>query len=106
MKHLEEDPILTIFSEQAHKQLSPHLKETILFGSRARGDHSSESDYDCLMILDEVSNDLKDRLDEIAGDMLYEYNAVFSAFPISEKRYQTSPFNPLLMNVQREGISL
>ena len=56
MKHLEEDPILTHFSEQAYKQLSPHLKKIILFGSRARGDHNSESDYDCLIILDEVSN--------------------------------------------------
>ncbi|MCB0226825.1 MAG: nucleotidyltransferase domain-containing protein [Anaerolineae bacterium] len=35
-----------------HQQLGSHLKQVILFGSRARGDFTPDSDYDCLVFVE------------------------------------------------------
>lgn len=100
------DEILAIFVQEIRKQLDDRLKQVILFGSRARRDHVPDSDYDCLVVVDEVSSEVKDIVDEIAGELLYQYNTVFSIFPISEKKYRQQTYDPLLMNVRREGIIL
>ena len=102
----QDDRILTSFTKEVNSRLGRHLKNIILFGSRARGDNDTDSDYDCLLIVDKVSSELTDIVDEISGDFLYKYNAVFSAFPVSENNYTEQRFNPLFMNAGREGISL
>ena len=106
MKHQRNDEILELFLQDMQKQLGVHLKQIILFGSRARGDAVSDSDYDCLAVLDETSPKIKDIIDEIAGEFLYQYNVVFSVFPISEEKYRQQRHSPFLMNVHREGVVL
>jgi len=86
--------------------LGDHLRQIILFGSRARGDNAPDSDYDCLAVLDEVTPETKDIIDAIAGEFLYQYDAVFSVFPISEVKHRQDIFSPFLMNVRKEGIVL
>jgi len=49
------DEVLDIFVQEIRNQFDDRLKQVILFGSRARRDHASDSDYDCLVVLDEVS---------------------------------------------------
>ena len=102
----KKDNILEYFIQQLQKQLGKHLKQIILFGSRARGDNAPDSDYDCLLILDETSRLINDIIDEIAGETLYQYNGLISAFPISEKKYKQDIYNPFLINILREGIVL
>ncbi|HWP47204.1 MAG TPA: nucleotidyltransferase domain-containing protein [Candidatus Limnocylindrales bacterium] len=60
--------------QNIRKPVGDRLKQVILFGSRARGDHAPDSDYDCLVVLDEVSPEVKNSIDEIAGEFLYRYN--------------------------------
>lgn len=100
------DDVLDYFVKRIQRGLGNHLKKIILFGSRARGDKTIYSDYDCLVVLDEVSENAKDVIDDVAGDALYRYNAVFSAFPVSEERLNLQKFNPFLINVSKEGITL
>lgn len=102
----KEDKILKLFTAEMHSRLGNRLKNILLFGSRARGDYSVDSDYDCLLIVDETSRELEDVVDEIAGDFLYHYNAVFSIFPVSETSYKKQKYNPLFMNVRTEGIAV
>jgi predicted nucleotidyltransferase len=103
-KILEKDKVLETFVRELRKALGSRLKRVILYGSRARGDDSSDSDYDILAIVDEVSPSLRDIVDSIAGNILYEYNVLVSVFPISEDRYEYEIYNPLLMNIRKEGI--
>lgn len=102
----KEDKILKLFLAEIRSRLGNRLKNILLFGSRARGDYSVDSDYDCLLIVDETSRELEDVVDEVAGDFLYRYGAVFSIFPVSETRYKTQKYNPLFMNVRNEGIAV
>ena len=97
---------LNHFVQEIRQSLIENLKHIILFGSRARGDNSSDADYDCLIVVDNITPYIKDTVDEISGNTLYKYNAVFSAFVISEEKYHNQIFNPLLINIRREGISL
>jgi len=106
MKNERIDEILDIFLQEIRRQLGTHLKQVILFGSRARGDDVVDSDYDCLAVLDEVSPAVRDVIDETAGKLLYQYDVVFSIFPISEEKHRQQTYNPFLMNVRREGIVL
>lgn len=104
MKKEKGDRILNSFVEVINSRLGRHLKNVILFGSRARGDYETDSDYDCLLIVDEVSPELVDTVDEVSGDFLYNHNIVFSAFPVSETNYEKQKFNPLFINARREGV--
>lgn len=104
MKQSQE--IIDYFVQEIQKRLGAHLKQVILFGSRARGDNVPDSDYDCLIILDEVSPAVKDAIDEVAGEVLYRYNIVLSIFPVSERKHYKRIYDPFLMNIRKEGITL
>jgi len=100
------DEALNCFVSNIKKHLGSRLKRIILFGSRARGDENPDSDYDFLIVLDRISNEIKDCIDTIAGEVFYEYSKPISAFAMSEERYINEKFNPFLMNIYREGINL
>ncbi len=106
MRIEERDGALDSFLQMIREQLGDHLRQIILFGSRSRGDDEPDSDYDCLAILDEVSPRIKESIDEVVGEILYQHSAVFSVVPVSEEKYRRQKYNPLLMNVRREGITL
>ena len=106
MEQINEKKIVHLFGQEIKKRFGHRLKKIILFGSRARGDSTHDSDYDCLVILNEISPSVKDTIDEIAGEFLYRYNVVLSVFPKLEKEIREHPYSPLLMNAFREGIVL
>lgn len=101
-----DDRVLNEFIDAIHQRFGAHVRDIILFGSRARGDHSADSDYDFLLVFDHVSPVLVDGVDDITADFLYKYNIVFSAFPISLNNYRKQRFNPLFMNIRQDGIAL
>jgi len=100
------DELINLFADTLRKLLGSRLKQIILFGSRARGDFSPDSDYDLLIVVDEVTPDIKEMINEVSSDFLYEYDRVFATIPVAENMFKTSIYNPLYMNVQREGINL
>lgn len=101
-----EDKVLSLFIDEMHSRLGDRVKEILLFGSRARGDNAVDSDYDCLLVVNETSRDVEDIVDEVAGELLYRYDAVFSIFPVSETQYREQKYNPLFMNIRNDGIAV
>lgn len=51
-KRNPEDRISQEFANSVRKKLKNHVKESILFGSHARGDFTEGSDYDFLIVVD------------------------------------------------------
>jgi predicted nucleotidyltransferase len=101
-----DDKVLNLFLQKIRAELGDQLKQVILFGSRARGDFTEESDYDCLVLVDRVSAAVEEAINELSGELLYEYNEVFSIFPVQEEKFQQDVYEPLYMNVRREGLIL
>ncbi len=100
----KKDYILDFFLEEVENRLGSHLKRVILFGSRAKGTQSVHSDYDLLIVVDDVSPTINDIVDEVTGEVLYKYNSVISAFVLSELKFMQKDKHPFLMNAIREGI--
>lgn len=83
------------------------LVALILFGSNARGDETSESDIDVLVVLtghvmpcEEI-----DRTSHIVAGISLEYNVVISCVFVSENQYKNEK-SPLLLNIRREGVAV
>lgn len=83
--------------------------ESYLFGSRARGDFRSDSDWDILILVDEdkITNDIEDKFRDDLYDIELESGQVISTF-IYPKAYwkSTLVYSPLHKNISREGIRL
>lgn len=78
----------------------------MLFGSRARGDAHSDSDYDIAVFL----HDLGDRwgeshlLADLRSDLLAETGAFLEARPFRAGAYRER--TPLMHEIRRDGIDL
>ena len=100
------DSVLEEFATRLRQKLGSNLRRLILFGSRARGHHLPDADYDCLVVVGAISAEVREEVDAAAGDALYRRNAVMSAFLVTESDYESRIYSPLLINVRREGVTL
>jgi predicted nucleotidyltransferase len=78
----------------------------ILYGSRARGTASLDSDYDLLILVEQLTQQLEDQL----GDQLYtlelEYGVILSTL-VYERHVWDSPLSkamPLHQSIEQEGV--
>ena len=87
------------------KTYQENLDKVILFGSRARGDHHSDSDVDILIVLKDVFNysQESEKISQLIADLCLEYNVLIScAFANSEQlEHHNSGF---FRNVRKDGL--
>lgn len=102
----QNDRVLRFFKDAATRALGSHLRQVVLFGSRARGDGAADSDYDLLVVVDKVDTEVVRSIDEIAGQALVELGAVIATIPITEDERASRTYSPLLINVAREGVAI
>jgi predicted nucleotidyltransferase len=83
------------------------LSRVVLFGSRARRDHDSESDYDLLAVLEDEPGYRPERkaLSDLTYPVCRDHDAVVFCLPASEQRLKQE-MSPLMMNIRREGVTL
>jgi predicted nucleotidyltransferase len=103
---MQEDERLKIFVGELREHFGEHLKRIILFGSRARGDNVEDSDYDFLLIFDQMTSEIKESIRDLTGEMLYTYNIVLSVFSFTEENLYRRRYSPFIMNAQKEGVVL
>lgn len=83
-------------------------KELILFGSYARGDYDATgSDIDLLLLLDHLGDVEMERARYMPTlcELSLKYDTVVSVIPMEFEAFKTRK-TPLILNVQREGITL
>lgn len=81
--------------------------ELVLFGSRARGDWTEESDWDFLILLERenseaLKREIRDRLFEIE----LETDEVISSLIENKKDWAKHSVTPLFQNIEREGVTV
>jgi predicted nucleotidyltransferase len=81
------------------------FKGLYLYGSYARGEATSNSDIDVMIVLsgDAKPADEIDRISEAVADICLRYDILISTFPVSENWYAERQ-SPFFINVRREGV--
>jgi len=104
--------MLSLVIDQVANELKRRIREItpisrfVVFGSRARGDASEESDLDVFIEVPELSADLRRKISEIAWEIGFEEEVVISTFVVTTRSIQTGPMaaHPILKAIQTEGI--
>lgn len=89
------------------KLYSEQLVKIMLYGSQARGDASSDSDIDVLIVLKEPFNysDETERISFIVTPLCLEHNVVISCAFVTLEQFQQAN-SAFFRNVRLEGISV
>lgn len=108
MKNIREKPIIEEFKRRIEQQFPGELIRLVLFGSKARGDATPESDVDVLAVV--RSEDWR-RGDEIRGigyELEIAHGVVLSIQVMSERYYQElkARGSTFLANMEREGLAV
>jgi predicted nucleotidyltransferase/Arc/MetJ-type ribon-helix-helix transcriptional regulator len=77
-----------------------------IFGSRARGNAAPDSDLDVFIELEEATPELRQRIRELAWAVGFEWDRVISTVVTTREDLEHGAMgaNPLILNVEREGI--
>jgi predicted nucleotidyltransferase len=103
MKNRDKDILQEI--KRIVRDKEPNAK-IYLYGSRARGTASSESDWDLLILLnrDKISNEIEQELTYPLYDLELETGEVISPVIYLEKEWNTKyKVTPFYQNVMQEG---
>jgi predicted nucleotidyltransferase len=103
---LPKDPVLWRFRSAVDEAYGPRVERVILYGSRARGEARSGSDYDIAVFLRDLSDRAQemDRLADIGTDILYDIGGLVHALPYSAGSH--SDRTPLMHEIREDGIDL
>ena len=106
MDHPVTDPILTRLRAALATAYGERLERAVLFGSRARGDAQTESDYDVAVFLRDMADRWSEfrRLAQIETEILYDTGVVIHAMPYRAGHWRAR--TPLMHEVRRDGVDL
>ena len=82
--------------------------ELYLYGSRSRGDHRPDSDYDVFVVLRERNRPTVDALYDAVVDVVCETGSLVSLKIVSRESFERSmaASNPFVANVLHDGVPL
>jgi predicted nucleotidyltransferase len=100
------DPILSRFRAALDEVYGERIERVVLFGSRARGDARSDSDYDVAVFLKDLDGFGKEAgtLAEIETDILSDTGMVINALPLQAGSYRER--TGLMQELRRDGLDL
>jgi len=104
---MSNDAIIESISSAIHAQ-DPSA-QAFLFGSRARGDHKRNSDWDILILVDnkKVTNDIEDKFRDVLYNIELESGQIISTFIYTKEYWQKKlKLSPLFESIKKEGIKL
>lgn len=97
---------LTYKVKQSIKSLDPNAR-IILFGSRARGDNKSSSDWDFLVLTShQVDESMKRQMRDRLIDTELEAEEVISTLIFSQDNWSDYQITPLFKNISKDGVEL
>jgi uncharacterized protein len=104
--HPNERAALQTFIRQIREVYSKQVVETILFGSKARGDSTPDSDMDVLVILKGEEGQTRSQILTIASRISLDFDVLLNPIIVSEDRYLRQQGFTFYQNAARDAISL
>jgi uncharacterized protein len=105
-RQIADDPILARFRAALGALYGSRLERVVLFGSRARGEARTDSDYDIAVFLQNLGDRWEeiDRIVPVVTDIIDDTGAVIHAMPYRAGSYDDR--TSLTREIRREGIDL
>ena len=84
------------------------LLDLRLFGSKAKGTDSHDSDLDVMIVLDDYSPSIESKIDDLIFEINLKYNCFITALYFSRKELELGPLDesPIYKKILQEGIAL
>jgi len=106
--------MLTQQDQYIAKQFQGYLAQTVpildlwVFGSRALGTATEESDFDFFIVVETITPHLRRRISEIAWEVGFELDRVISTVVATPNQIEHGAMgaNPLFNHIQHEGIRI
>ena len=97
--------ILQILRSGLAELLGTQLEAVYLYGSHARGEATSDSDIDVLIVLNRNFDyfEMIEKTGDLAAKLSLENDTVIALAFVTKDNYKTRQ-TPFLMNVRREGV--
>ena len=82
------------------------LHGTVLFGSRARGDHDPDSDYDVLVVVERLDRTIRKTISDCAWEAGFEDCLVIVPVVVTKDEIEHSPLRSslLMQAIREEGV--
>ena len=98
-------PLISRIKSHLIKLNGEKIRKVILYGSHARGEATTDSDIDILVVVDDSLDPVEVRksLSDIIFDILLEEGELVSVIAVPESFY-SSYNSPFLLNVKEEGV--
>jgi predicted nucleotidyltransferase len=108
VENIREKPIIEEFKRRIEQQFPGELVRLVLFGSKARGDATIESDVDLLVVIRSDNWRLGDEIRGVGYALELEHGVVLSIQVMSERHYDElkARGSTFLTNVEREGLAV
>ena len=103
---LQNEPVLKRFRVAVDEVYGDRMERVVLYGSRARGDHQPDSDYDIAVFIKD-SGTLTEDLDKLASlttAILLDTGAVISAKPFHAGAYRAR--TAFMHDLRKDGLDL
>ncbi len=100
------DPVLRELTERLRERYGDRIRSILLFGSRARGDHDPVSDYDIMVLVDRKTPELDSEIFQLGCEIDYRRNTCLSLFVEEQSHFDGKKYEPLFMNIRKEGMLL
>lgn len=105
MIHEKDQLILSEFADRV-RRLYPEAR-IWAFGSRARGEAATDSDFDICVVIDYADRKANRKIQDIAWEVSFAHGLVITAFCYNTDEFTRGPVSvsPLVLNVLREGVA-
>lgn len=108
MRSIVEQPIIQEFKRRVEQRFPGEVIRVGLFGSRARGDASVESDMDVLVVVRSEDWKLGDEIRDMGYELEIAQGVVLSIQVMGQRQYQElkARGSTFVANVEQEGFAV
>lgn len=103
---------MTLEEKEALSELKTSLRQrygvtsVLVYGSKARGDDTPESDIDVMIVLDDYTPQVETAIDELVYDINLDHDCLISVVIFGRRELEEGPLaeSPLYKRILAEGV--